>query len=105
MAELLFALGLAAAAARTAASFRGEPNTGTYAHTSYHATGAREEWAEYRDGERDGACRRWYDDGSLRAEGRYEAGRMQGEWSFYRPDGTKDAGRSGRYEHGLRVSS
>ena len=104
LASLLIALGLAGATLRAAASFTGRPAEGPGEHTSYHASGEKEEWAEYLDGERHGACRRWYSDGRLRAEGRFEAGRMSGEWTWYTADGAIDRERSGRYEHGVRIS-
>tara|TARA_R100000005_G_C4980975_1_gene190748 strand:- start:419 stop:1567 length:1149 start_codon:yes stop_codon:yes gene_type:complete len=42
-------------------------------------------------GEKDGMFRDYYDDNSLRCEGLYKDGEMQGEWIYYLQDGSVDA--------------
>ena len=42
-----------------------------------------------------------YDNGHVRYRGTNLAGRMHGEWAFYRRDGSLM--RSGRFEHGRQV--
>ena len=70
---------------------------------TYYANGRVDSEYEIRDGRRDGPCRRFYPDGSRMAEGRYAAGRMQGEWTFWGPDGRVDPERSGFYESGEKL--
>ena len=72
--------------------------------TTCWPNGTPREKATYSDGLRDGHCQRWHTDGTPRAEGRYEAGRMIDEWRFYDDLGSLDAARSGLYERGERVS-
>ncbi|WP_219419906.1 toxin-antitoxin system YwqK family antitoxin [Pseudonocardia nigra] len=43
---------------------------------------------EYRDGERHGTWRHLFTNGQRRAEGTYERGRLDGDWVWYRRDGT-----------------
>lgn len=68
--------------------------------TSEFADGSPRERVAWVDGERDGPCVRWHRDGSLRAEGAYEGGKLVGDWVFYLPDGSRDAARSGHYTNG-----
>jgi antitoxin component YwqK of YwqJK toxin-antitoxin module len=105
IASVCFALALAGVALRAGSELLdGSPPEGADEHTSYYAEDVREEWAQYLDGRRHGACKRWYRDGTLRAEGRYEHGRMEGAWTWYRQDGSVDPERSGTYRDGRRVS-
>lgn len=98
------AAALAGAAVKTGLELHaGSPAAGADEHTSYYAEDRPEEWAQYLDGRRHGECRRWHRDGTLRAEGRFEHGRMEGEWTWYLPDGSVDAERSGTYREGMRV--
>ena len=72
--------------------------------TSYHSNGQAKETAHFVGVTRDGECTRWYDDGTLRAEGVFEEGKMVGDWVWMTPDGERDAKRSGVYEQGRRTS-
>ena len=73
--------------------------------TTCWSNGNPREQATYANGLREGDCQRWHADGTPRAEGRYEAGRMIDEWRFYDETGSLDTTRSGRFEGGDRVSS
>jgi len=70
--------------------------------TSYFGNGQAKESVAFEDSQRHGPCKRWYQDGSLRAEGEFEHGKMVGEWTWLAPDGTRDSERSGIYEAGQR---
>ena len=72
--------------------------------TTSWPNGNPREQALYSEGLRDGLCERWHTDGTSRAEGHYEAGRMVGEWHFYDAKGSLNATRSGLYEAGERIS-
>lgn len=72
--------------------------------TSYYSNGQAKETARFEAGIRDGECRRWYRDGTLRAEGLFEDGKMVGDWTWLSPAGERDLARSGRYLAGRRVS-
>jgi len=48
-----------------------------------------------------GPARSYYDDGVLRSKGGYRAGKMHGQWEFYRRDGS--VMRTGRFEDGRQV--
>ena len=74
-------------------------------HTTYYANGQVETECDIRGERRDGTCKRYYADGSPLAEGAYVEGKMDGEWTFWRPDGSVDPERSGRYEAGVRVGA
>jgi hypothetical protein len=76
---------------------------GAKERVSRHPGGAPRERTTFLDGERHGRTTRWYADGTLRAEGEFVRGRMEGEWRWYHPDGSPDPDRSGRYEDGRRV--
>ena len=103
--SVFLALGLAVASVQTGVQLLdGSPHEGVDEHTSHYADGGREEWAEYLDGRRHGACKRWYRDGTLRAEGRFEHGQRVGAWRWYEPDGSLDRARSGTYEDGRKVA-
>ena len=71
--------------------------------TSYYSTGQVRSEVEYREGKREGVCRRWYADGTLQAQGTYADGKMEGEWSWWLPDGSTDATRSGKYVDDVRT--
>ncbi len=80
----------------------------------------------YKDGVRDGHSRTWYPGGRVFLDCHYQAGegrgtlqypsgkrlgagacldgQLHGEWVFWNEDGSVDAARSGRYEHGNKVS-
>lgn len=73
--------------------------------TTCWPNGSPREEAHYSEGLRDGDCQRWHDDGTIRAEGHYETGRMVDEWRFYDVAGSLDSTRSGTYEAGERVSA
>jgi len=73
------------------------------AQTSYWASGALRSRSELRDGIPEGLSQRWYRDGTREAEGGLTAGRMQGKWEFWLPDGTPDAQRTGLYRAGARA--
>jgi antitoxin component YwqK of YwqJK toxin-antitoxin module len=89
--------GLVVGGATLAARTRAED-----AQTTYWANGHLQARTEVREGKPDGRCERFYPDGTKQAEGRYEAGRMEGEWLFWRADGTVDAERTGTYRDGVR---
>lgn len=73
------------------------------AQTTYFASGRVESRIEYSEGKRQGLAERWHASGTKLAEGRYEGGRMEGEWQFWNTDGTLDASRSGCYRAGEKV--
>lgn len=73
------------------------------AQTIYYPNGQLQSEVGYQDGKKDGLCKKWYADGTKMAEGRFAAGRMEGEWSFWREDGTIDPAKSGHYRDGERV--
>jgi antitoxin component YwqK of YwqJK toxin-antitoxin module len=77
----------------------------TRSQTTYYANGQVETECAIRDGHREGECRRFSADGRKLAEGSYAAGRMEGPWTFWLPDGSIDLERSGRYEAGVRAGS
>jgi antitoxin component YwqK of YwqJK toxin-antitoxin module len=74
------------------------------AHTSYYSNGQAKESTHFTEGMRNGLTIRWYADGTLKAEGEFEGGRMTGEWTWKTPEGEIDSARSGLYEDGIRVS-
>lgn len=71
--------------------------------TTYFANGQIDTECAVKDGQRDGLCQRFYADGTKMAEGSYAAGKMEGEWSFWRRDGSLDAERSGTYASGDKL--
>ncbi len=96
--RLLLIVGALGVGLFAASLFAGGASDGL--QTSTWSNGAPREEVRWADGERDGPCRRWYRDGTLRAEGAFERGEMVGEWTFYREDGTRDEARSGPYTGG-----
>jgi len=100
---------LLAGAAGLTASFRAlqhaQAAEDPHKHTTYYANGQVETECDLRGDRREGACKRFYADGSPLAEGTYANGKMVGEWTFWRPDGSIDPERSGTYEAGVRVGS
>ena len=99
---LLGVLGLAAATVKV---FEETVQAGVQPHTSYYANGQKKESTRFWEGHRHGHTVRWYPDGSLKAEGSFVQGRMDGEWTWMTPEGELDEARSGTYEDGQRVSS
>jgi len=97
---LLMIVGAVGACALALPLFAGSSHGGL--RTSEYADGSPRERVAWVDGEREGPCLRWHRDGSLRAEGSFEAGKMVGEWVFYAADGSRDADRSGEYANGRR---
>jgi antitoxin component YwqK of YwqJK toxin-antitoxin module len=97
------------ATAGTAASFgifRSASGAETiHSQTTYFANGQVDTECSVRDGQRDGTCRRFYADGTKQSEGSYSAGKMEGEWTFWRRDGSLDTERSGTYAGGTKVGS
>lgn len=75
------------------------------AQTSYYPNGQLQCEFEVENGRKEGLCRRYAPDGRLEAEGRYAAGKMDGEWSFWLADGTRDDAKSGVYRDGERLAS
>jgi len=61
--------------------------------TSYYSNGQAKETARFEAR-----------DGTLRAEGVFEDGKMVGDWTWLTPAGERDLERSGRYLAGRRVS-
>jgi len=95
---------VAAGAALSLGALRSGNRTGEIrSQTTYFANGQIDTECELEDGRRDGICRRFYSDGSKLAEGSYSAGKMEGEWTFWRHDGELDAERSGTYAGGVKV--
>ena len=82
----------------------GGPSELSGERTTCWPNGTPREQATYSKGVRDGHCQRWHTDGTPRAEGRYQAGRMIDEWRFFGQEGSLDTARSGLYEAGTRVS-
>lgn len=68
--------------------------------TTYYSNGQIQSQTNYVDGHREGTSLRFYSDGKPMAEGRYSAGKMDGWWTFWQPDGTVDKDRSGTYRDG-----
>lgn len=99
--SLILLLGLVGLGMRAA----GEgPSELSGVRTTCWPNGSQREEATYSDGLRDGPCERWHDDGTPRAAGRYQAGRMVDEWRFYDENGALDDARSGLYEAGERIA-
>lgn len=98
---LALILGLAGLVAGSSQLFAGGSEE---VRTSYFANGNPKESVPMQEHERHGLCRRWYRDGTLRAEGEYELGVMVGEWAFWDEDGELDTERSGYYVAGRRRS-
>ncbi|MAF64717.1 MAG: hypothetical protein CMJ84_03525 [Planctomycetes bacterium] len=72
--------------------------------STYQGGGERER-ACWADGRREGPCRRWYPDGTLKAEGSFEAGRKCGPWRFYTEGGVLDPERTGSYAGDRRIAA
>lgn len=72
--------------------------------TTYYTNGQVESECEYAEGRRMGVCRRFHPDGSRMAEGSYEAGKMEGRWSFWHADLSLDGARSGVYRAGEKTA-
>ena len=98
---LLGVLGLAAATAKV---FEETAQSDVPPHTSYYTNGQKKESTRFSRGHRHGHTVRWYPDGSLKAEGSFFEGRMEGEWTWMTPEGQLDEARSGTYEDGQRIS-
>ena len=94
-------LGVVGALALAIPLFAGGSRDGM--RTSTYSDGSPRERVAWVDGRRDGPCVRWNRDGSIRAEGVFADGKMVGEWTFFLPDGARDAERSGTYEAGRRT--
>lgn len=60
-----------------------------------------EQWCETPMGNRHGPYRRWYDDGSLAAEGEYQYDLEEGVWIEFHPNGA--VRREGEYDDGEKV--
>lgn len=71
---------------------------------SYYSSGGIRERAVFADGVRDGPCERFDRAGRLLARGSFSAGRMEGEWRYFRPDGSLDPERSGIWRRGARIA-
>jgi len=99
---LIILLGLVGLVAATGKIFESQ-TAAARAHTSYYANGQKKEQTQFVAGRRQGHTLRWYPDGTLKAEGDFRAGKMEGDWSWHTPQGQTDEGRSGHYERGLRL--
>ena len=67
-----------------------------------------EEWAlesigEYDNGVPTGQWIHWHRNGKRRASGSFDAGEMQGPWTFFDDAGNRDEALSGTYEVGKRI--
>jgi antitoxin component YwqK of YwqJK toxin-antitoxin module len=62
----------------------------------------RHEWT-YREGILHGPYRDYREDGSESVLGQFEGGVRDGEWLYFRPDGSVDPDRSGTYAGDLRT--
>lgn len=60
----------------------------------------REQWCETPRGNRHGPYRRWYDDGTLAAQGEYEYDQKEGVWVEFHPNGALRE--EGQYDDGKR---
>jgi hypothetical protein len=98
-----FLLGLLGLAAATAKVFE-QPAYASQAHVSYYGDGHLKERTHFLEGQRHGHTLRWHADGTLKAEGDFEHGKMQGQWTWRTPAGELDEVRSGVYEDGVRIS-
>ncbi|MFN0009178.1 MAG: toxin-antitoxin system YwqK family antitoxin [Planctomycetota bacterium] len=95
---------VAAGAVLSLGALRSGNGTGEIrSQTTYFANGQIDTECTLKNNQRDGICRRFYSDGSKLAEGSYAAGKMVGEWTFWRRDGELDAERSGTYVGGAKV--
>ncbi len=74
------------------------------ARVSHHGNGQVKESTIFIDGLRHGWTERWYADGTLRAKGQHDHGKMVGEWVWQMPDGSLDQSRAGTYEAGKKIS-
>lgn len=63
------------------------PNGYSKTETTYRTSG--------RTREAHGSFRSWHENGQLEAKGRFEGGRRVGVWTYFGPDGQRDAVRSG----------
>ncbi|MFT7668143.1 MAG: antitoxin component YwqK of YwqJK toxin-antitoxin module [Planctomycetota bacterium] len=73
------------------------------ARVSHYGNGQAKESTFFIDGLREGPTTRWYSDGTLRAVGSFDSGKMVGEWTWNTPDGQRDQDRSGVYQNGVRI--
>lgn len=71
--------------------------------TTYWANGKLQSRVETNDGTPSGWSERWYPSGAKQAQGSFRAGRMDGPWEFWLPDGTPDVERTGTYRAGVRI--
>lgn len=95
---------VAAGAVLSLGALRSRNETGEIrSQTTYFANGQIDTECELENGVREGICRKFYSDGRRMAVGRYSAGKMEGEWSFWRRDGELDAERSGTYAGGVKL--
>ncbi len=92
---LLFAVGSAGLLA-TVFALRGGATQGEK-RVEYYANGQVQYECELQAGVRAGECQRFWPNGRLQAQGRYEDGSMSGSWTFWNEDGSQDGSRSGRY--------
>ena len=99
----LFVIGLMGLAAATGLVLETD-SSAQDAHLSYFGNGQAKEQTLFIEGLRHGPTTRWDSDGTLRAQGRYEMGKMVGEWVWNTPEGLPDPSRSGTYESGRRIS-
>ena len=63
----------------------------------------REQWCETPRGNRHGPYRRWYDDGTLAAQGEYEYDQKEGVWIEFHPNGALRE--EGQYDDGARTGT
>lgn len=102
--NVLFALlGLIGLTAAIANCFESDSALARESRTSCYGNGQAKERTQFVGGKRHGDTTRWYPDGSLRAEGRFEHGKMVGSWTWNTPEGQVDTERSGVYEQGELV--
>ena len=85
--------------------FSAAGSDGINEHVSRHGNGQVKESTVFVDGARHGWTERWYADGTLRAKGRYEHGKMVGEWIWQLPGGQPDPARTGTYASGKRIAN
>jgi antitoxin component YwqK of YwqJK toxin-antitoxin module len=69
----------------------------------YHPDGSPSAAIAYADGLPHGPQTRWYEGGALQMQGSMERGKRNGQWVYYRPDGSRNEAWSGTYEADVRV--
>lgn len=98
---VLLVLGLSGLAAGATTFVRASIAPAENAQETYYANGQVRSRNEARSND-ETWVERWHANGTKQAEGVLVAGRMQGDWRFWSPDGTPDDERSGTFRAGVK---